>query len=162
MSKDKESAEKQDEKERRLHITVFNQWQSLLTDGPYPKPGDMKERLHDEARDHSFIIDLTPDFAKASLNFVGGKLEAEHGGEDSLVGKKISELGHYSIINRLANHFMEVLSNRAPLGFEAEFDRPGGLSVAYRGILLPLSEDGEVIDFILGVIGWIDRSPDSE
>jgi hypothetical protein len=49
---------------------------------------------------------------------------------------------------------MQIIANRAPIGFEAEFLSHRGVNTLYRGILMPLSTDGEGIDFIYGVINW--------
>jgi hypothetical protein len=49
---------------------------------------------------------------------------------------------------------MQIIANRAPVGFEAEFENQRGTSICYRGILMPLSSDGDTIDFIYGVINW--------
>jgi hypothetical protein len=49
---------------------------------------------------------------------------------------------------------MQIIANRAPVGFEAEFENPHGDTICYRGILMPFSSDGDTIDFIYGVINW--------
>jgi hypothetical protein len=49
---------------------------------------------------------------------------------------------------------MQIIANRAPVGFEAEFVNQRGASICYRGILMPFSSDGDTIDFIYGVINW--------
>ena len=42
-----------------------------------------------------------------------------------------------------------------PIAFEAEFVNTDGEKALYRGILLPFSDDGENINFILGGVRWI-------
>ena len=49
---------------------------------------------------------------------------------------------------------MQIIANRAPIGFEAEFINDRGINIMYRGILLPYSSDDDTIDFIYGVINW--------
>jgi hypothetical protein len=49
---------------------------------------------------------------------------------------------------------MQIIANRAPIGFEAEFLNQRSENICYRGILMPFSSDGEAIDFIYGVINW--------
>jgi hypothetical protein len=49
---------------------------------------------------------------------------------------------------------MQIIANRAPIGFEAEFLNQREENICYRGILMPFSSDGEQIDFIYGVINW--------
>ncbi|HEX4849051.1 MAG TPA: hypothetical protein VFV30_12975, partial [Novosphingobium sp.] len=52
------------------------------------------------------------------------------------------------------DHYMQILANQAPIGFEAEFVNQRNRTILYRGILLPFSSDDETIDFIYGVINW--------
>jgi hypothetical protein len=59
-----------------------------------------------------------------------------------------------SVLSRLTDHYLEVIANRAPIGFEAEFVNRRGNNTMYRGILMPLSTDGETIDNVYGVINW--------
>ena len=68
--------------------------------------------------------------------------------------RTISEVPSRSLLSRLTDHYMQIIANRAPVGFEAEFDNPAGENICYRGILMPFSSDGETIDFIYGVINW--------
>jgi hypothetical protein len=49
---------------------------------------------------------------------------------------------------------MQIIANRARVGFAAEFENQRGESICYRGILMPFSSDGDTIDFIYGVINW--------
>src|SRR5690606_18840760 len=59
-----------------------------------------------------------------------------------------------SLLSRITDHYMQILANQAPIGFEAEFVNQRGTTILYRGILLPFSSDDETIDFIYGVINW--------
>jgi hypothetical protein len=59
-----------------------------------------------------------------------------------------------SLLSRITDHYMQILANQAPIGFEAEFVNQRGATILYRGILLPFSSDDETIDFIYGVINW--------
>jgi len=57
---------------------------------------------------------------------------------------------------------MQIIANRAPVGFEAEFVNQRQRSIGYRGILMPFSSDGDTIDFIYGVINWKDLGEAAE
>ena len=58
------------------------------------------------------------------------------------------------MLSRLTDHYLQIIANRAPIGFEAEFVNDRGVTIMYRGILLPFSSDDDTIDFIMGVINW--------
>jgi hypothetical protein len=68
--------------------------------------------------------------------------------------RTISDVPSRSLLSRLTDHYMQIIANRAPVGFEAEFENQRGASICYRGILMPFSSDGDTIDFIYGVINW--------
>jgi hypothetical protein len=57
---------------------------------------------------------------------------------------------------------MQIIANRAPIGFEAEFVNQRSENICYRGILMPFSSDGDAIDFIYGVINWKTSSADAK
>jgi hypothetical protein len=58
------------------------------------------------------------------------------------------------LLSRITDHYLQIIANQAPIGFEAEFVNQHGQTVLYRGILLPYSSDDDTIDFIYGVINW--------
>jgi hypothetical protein len=63
-----------------------------------------------------------------------------------------------SLLSRLTDHYLQIIANRAPIGFEAEFVGTRGHNTLYRGILMPFSSgadsEADTIDFIYGVINW--------
>ena len=65
-----------------------------------------------------------------------------------------SDVPDRALLSRLTGHYAEILDNRAPVGFEAEFISHRGQPMLYRGILMPYSSDGSTIDLIHGVINW--------
>lgn len=143
--------------ERRLHLKIFDHWVSLLAGRKFPELEEMRSEMEQDTLATSFVIDLAPGLSEATLRFAGASLTVDCGGDESLLGGKIADLGRYNVITRLADHYLEVVSNQAPIAFEAEFERQSGRRAAYRGILLPFSEDGTEIDTILGVISWVDK-----
>lgn len=66
----------------------------------------------------------------------------------------LDEVPSRSLLSRITDHYLQIIANRAPIGFEAEFVNDRGNTIMYRGILLPYSSDDDTIDFIYGVINW--------
>ncbi|HET8612565.1 MAG TPA: hypothetical protein VFL92_07350, partial [Sphingomonas sp.] len=66
----------------------------------------------------------------------------------------IADVPARSLLSRLTDHYLQIIANRAPIGFEAEFVSQRGHNTLYRGILMPFSSDDETIDFVFGVINW--------
>jgi hypothetical protein len=139
-------------RERRVSVRAYNYWASLLAGRHFPCVGDLSANDIEAFRDTSILLDFSRDINNPVLRYVGKLLRDECG--LSLSALKPDDVPGRSLLSRLTDHYLEILANRAPIGFEAEFDNMRGQLSMYRGILMPLSDDGENINFIYGVISW--------
>jgi hypothetical protein len=151
-------------RERRVSVRAYNYWASLLAGREFPSVADLSANDIEAFRDTSILLDFSRDINKPVLRYVGKLLREECG--LSLSALKPEDVPGRSLLSRLTDHYLEILANRAPIGFEAEFNNLRGLLSMYRGILMPLSDDGTNINFIYGVISWkeivaTDSAPDS-
>ena len=138
--------------ERRMHVRAYNYWVSLLKDRPFPSVTDLDpEAVKDFAR-HSVLLDFTKDRDAPTIAYLGAALRTECDLDSSMV--TVAHVPARSLLSRLTDHYFQIIANRAPIGFEAEFVSQRGNNTMYRGILMPLSSDGAAIDFIYGVINW--------
>jgi hypothetical protein len=138
--------------ERRMHVRAYNYWVGLLEGRDFPsiedlEPGD----VHDFSA-HSVLLDFTCGGDNPAIPYIGAAIRDECALNDDT--RTIADVPSRSLLSRLTDHYMQIIANRAPVGFEAEFDNPHGDTICYRGILMPFSSDGESIDFIYGVINW--------
>jgi hypothetical protein len=138
--------------ERRMHVRAYNYWVSLLGGRPYPSIADLKPERIGDFGPHSVLLDFTSDPSDPEVAFLGPALRAEC--ELGAGAQRISQVPSRSLLSRLTDHYMQIIANRAPIGFEAEFLSHKGVNTLYRGILMPLSTNGDQIDFIYGVINW--------
>ncbi|MEM9878447.1 MAG: hypothetical protein AAF862_04115, partial [Pseudomonadota bacterium] len=138
--------------ERRMNIRAFDYWESLLDGRDFPAVAELDADIIAPFREHSLLIDFTRGYDAPVMRFVGRHLRAEASLRDLDID--LSDVPSGTLLSRLTNHYLEILANRAPIGFEAEFETEAGERVLYRGILLPLSDDGTTINFIYGVISW--------
>lgn len=138
--------------ERRMHVRAYNYWVSLLAGRPYPSIGDVDPHNIEDFGPHSVLLDFSRDPEDPEIAFLGRALRVECGLDAAI--RRISEVPSRSLLSRLTDHYLQIIANRAPIGFEAEFVGQRGYNTLYRGILMPLSSDGEAIDFIYGVINW--------
>lgn len=144
-------------RERRLHLQAYEYWYGLLEGRRFPSISDMGREQIDLFRPQSFLVDFPQRYGEPALRFVGDDIMAEYGGDEDLVGVSIKKIPTTSILSRLSIHYMEVLSNRAPISFEAEFENARQESICYRGILLPFSDDDDDIHFIMGILTWEEK-----
>jgi len=138
--------------ERRMQVRAYNYWVSLLDGRPYPKIEDLDPANIDDFGPHSVLLDFSAGSEDPAVCFIGRAVRAECG----LAGdvRHISDVPSRSLLSRLTDHYLQIIANRAPIGFEAEFVSQAGRNTMYRGILMPFSLGGETIDFIYGVINW--------
>jgi hypothetical protein len=138
--------------ERRMHVRAYNYWVSLLAGRPYPSIEDVDPASIEDFGANSVLLDFSRDQNDPEIAFLGRALREECGFDSSI--RRISEVPARSLLSRLTDHYLQIIANRAPIGFEAEFMGRRGNATLYRGILMPLSSDGAGIDFIYGVINW--------
>lgn len=138
--------------ERRMHVRAYNYWVSLLDGRDFPSIEDLEPTEVEDFASNSVLLDFTCGRDNPALPYVGAGIREECALDDDM--RTIADVPSRSLLSRLTDHYMQIIANRAPVGFEAEFENPRGESICYRGILMPFSSDGDTIDFIYGVINW--------
>ena len=146
--------------ERRMHVRAYNYWVSLLEGRDFPSIEDLDpENLQDFAA-NSVLLDFTCGRDNPAVPYIGGAIRDECGLDDDT--RTIADVPSRSLLSRLTDHYLQIIANRAPIGFEAEFANQREETICYRGILMPFSSDGDAIDFIYGVINWKTVGEDTE
>jgi len=139
--------------ERRMHVRAYNHWVSLLDGRPYPSIEDIDPASLADFGPNSVLLDFGGTVDNPQIDFLGASLRAECGLDHA--PRRMDEVPGRSLLSRLTDHYLQIIANRAPIGFEAEFVSTRGHPTLYRGILMPFSSAGsDAIDFIYGVISW--------
>ncbi|WP_294322871.1 hypothetical protein [uncultured Sphingomonas sp.] len=138
--------------ERRMHVRAYNHWVSLLAGRPCPLIDALDPAGIADFGPNSVLLDFTDGHNDGVIRFLGHALREESGTDSSIV--RLSQVPPRSLLSRLTDHYMQIIANRAPIGFEAEFVGHRGFPMLYRGILMPFSSDGDTIDYLYGVINW--------
>jgi hypothetical protein len=138
--------------ERRMHVRAYNYWVSLLDGCDYPSIEDLEPANLSDFAANSVLLDFTGGREHPATPYIGAAVREECGFGDNV--QTIAEIPSRSLLSRLTDHYLQIIANRAPVGFEAEFVNQRGAPICYRGILMPFSSDGDTIDFIYGVINW--------
>lgn len=142
--------------ERRMQVRAYNHWASLLADRAYPSVEDLDLDSADFGP-NAVLLDFTQGIDNPGIAFLGERLRDESQIDEDV--HYISQIPGRSLLSRLTDHYLQIIANRAPIGFEAEFESDRGVTIMYRGILLPFSSDDDTIDFIMGVINWKEAVP---
>ena len=139
--------------ERRMHVRAYNYWCSLLDGRDYPSIEDLDPDNIQDFGPHSVLLDFTEGSDNPATPYIGTAIRTECDlAADGI--RTIADVPSRSLLSRLTDHYMQIIANRSPVGFEAEFANQRGHAICYRGILMPFSSDGDTIDFIYGVINW--------
>ena len=140
--------------ERRMHVRAYNYWVSLLDGRDFPSIEDLDPANITDFAPNSVLLDFTAGRDNPATPYIGTAIRSECDIDDEI--RNIDQVPSRSLLSRLTDHYLQIIANRAPIGFEAEFVNQRGNAICYRGILMPFSSDGDTIDFIYGVINWKD------
>ena len=138
--------------ERRMHVRAYNYWVSLLGNRALPSIEDLNPEELEDFGANSVLLDFSMGMENPAIIYLGSALREECGITEMV--ERVDEVPNRSLLTRLTDHYLQIIANAAPVGFEAEFTNQRGAEIMYRGILMPFSSDDETIDFIYGVISW--------
>lgn len=138
-------------RERRLHERVLMYWQGVARGRDLVPLEEFDWIALEEDSSHGFLLDLRrPDVPEFS--YVGPVLAEEarvHGTPATLASVPIN-----SLLARFGSQFQSVLESAKPMTADYEFVTPAGYRVLCRGVLVPLSAGGVVIDHVYGTVSW--------
>lgn len=145
--------------ERRMHVRAYNYWVSLLGNRTLPSIEDLNPEETSDFSANSVLLDFSMGMENPAILYLGSALRDECGITGHI--ERVADVPARSLLTRLTDHYLQIIANAAPVGFEAEFINQRDTSIRYRGILMPFSSDDETIDFIYGVINWKEAASDS-
>lgn len=137
-----DSAAAADADERRMHVRAYNHWVSLLGDREIPTIADFDPGAVPDFAANSVLLDFSSGLDDPAAPYVGDAI------------RTVGEAPRQSLLALLGGHYEQILAERAPVGFEAEFVNLRDQTISYRGMLMPFSSGGETIDFLYGVVNW--------
>lgn len=138
--------------ERRMQVRAYNYWTSLLGHRAFPRIQDLDPNDRPDFVDHAVVLDFSRDIDNPAVSLLGAKLAEECGADKPI--RTLDDVPGCSLLSRITDHYLPIMANQAPIGFEAEFINQRGKAIVYRGILLPFSSDDVHIQHIMGVINW--------
>ncbi|GFE75921.1 hypothetical protein [Novosphingobium sp. TCA1] len=142
--------------ERRMQVRAYNFWASLLGDRAFPDAADLDPASLPDFGPHGVLLDFSDGMENPAIVWLGAALAEECGAQGAIL--RLEDVPSRSLLSRITDHYMQILANQAPVGFEAEFVNRHGATILYRGILLPFTRDQAAIDCIYGVINWKEQA----
>ena len=117
--------------ERRMHVRAYNYWASLLNGRTYPSIEDLDPENLSDFGPHSVLLDFSTGGDNPAIAYLGGKLREECNLSSDV--RTVDDVPSRSLISRLTDHYLQIIANCAPIGFEAEF--VGALMIEFRQIV---------------------------
>ena len=139
--------------ERRITFCLYECWEKLAGEDGLPALKYMNRDEIAPFKKNLVLIDLRNGHENPTFQVIGTHLQEDL--DEDLSNKLVSDVPRRTMLSRVTDHYLEVLANRVPIAFEAEFVNTDSEKALYRGILLPFSDDGQNINFILGGVRWI-------
>lgn len=143
--------------ERRMQVRAYEYWVTLLNGRPFPQIQDLDPESIADFGPHSVLLDFSRSLEDPTIAYLGRALREECNMIHGI--RTVADVPRGSLVSRLTDHYLQIIANKAPVGFEAEFTNCQGLPTMYRGILMPLTSDGSTIDYVYGVINWKHGAP---
>tara|TARA_A100001391_G_scaffold273_1_gene565 strand:- start:5152 stop:6498 length:1347 start_codon:yes stop_codon:yes gene_type:complete len=139
--------------ERRMQVRAYNFWASQLDGGHLPLISSLDPESVEDFGVNAVLLDFSDGSDDPRVTFLGENLARECEVSATEI-ERLSDVPARSLLSRITDHYMQIIANQAPIGFEAEFVNQRGRSILYRGILLPYTSDGTTITHIYGAINW--------
>ena len=137
--------------ERRLHNRALAYWSGLKHEHEFPLVERFNFQKFESISSHGFLLDLIT-YTEPTVTYVGDVLYEEAG--CSSMPTKLTEISEDSLLGQFARRWEHVTTLGEPFISEYDFTTFAGYRVSCRGVLLPLSTAGNVVDSIFGVISW--------
>ncbi len=134
--------------ERRMVLQMLAHWRELRGDRAFPSFEDVDPRAIPEIWANVFVLDLEGFPDDPLFRLAGDSFAANTG--SPLRNIRISQVPENTLAERSVSYYREVIARGVPISRGGEFNKSDGTKVLYRGVILPMSDDGVTINGLLG------------
>ncbi len=136
------------ELEYRFILPLFAYWRSIGTDDLIPSFAGVDLSELQDLHSQCFAVELVGGGSAPIFVAMGSQLATHL--HKSLIGCPISDAPVDSLPGIALSYIDEMLEKGVPISRGGEFVQSDGTKMLYRSVLLPMSDDGENIDAVLG------------
>lgn len=134
--------------ERRLALRLLTYWREICGDRQFPSFSDLDPLSIPEMWSHCFVLDAAGYQEDPVFRLVGDEIASRIAID--LVGRHVSAVPENTLFHVATSYCPTVMAKQAPISRGGEFVSLQGVHILYRSVLLPMSDDGEVVSGILG------------
>ena len=138
-------------RERRLHNRATLYWREQGKNHAFPLVSTFDASQIEDFYSHGFLLDLAAG-QEPIVAEIGAVLREEADLPEGPV--PLRDVRPTSLLGQFGARHKVVLEEQQPLTSEYVFTTEAGYRVSCRGVLLPLSSEGLVIDHVYGVVSW--------
>lgn len=131
--------------DQRLVERVLRHWSEMSIAQKFPRLVEIDPWMLAGDWANCVIVKLDP--APATFMVIGDNLLPE--ASPDMVGKGITGVAADTVLGMTLKHLKTALSAKAPVKVEGAAASGRGVKVLFRSVLLPLSDDGKTVDFVL-------------
>lgn len=131
--------------ERRIVWKLLHYWEERKGDRNFPSLDDIDADVISELWPHCFVLDTLSQGPAPYFLYLGPKLAR-------LAGVFLSGEQQWTktLLDKAVQNYRDTVTDEKPILSEEHLSIYDGSKIVYRSVLLPLSDDGETINFILG------------
>jgi hypothetical protein len=133
--------------ERRLVARVLRHWTEMATGRGFPRLIDIDPWMVGDDWTNCLLVAVRSPIEDSRFVVVGDNLLSASG--RALDGATVGQCPRNTLAGVMVSNLPPLMSERRGLIIEGQATHRGA-AILYRGALLPLSEDGVVIDHVLG------------
>jgi hypothetical protein len=145
--------------ERRMVHRLLVHWRNAQGDELFPSLDAVLERDLGDIGPSIFVLGVSDGEGEPAFERVGESFAGEVSGD--LTGQPVSAAPEGTLLAQAVGYYDKVLSKKIPITTGGEFRHVQGGTVLYRSIILPLSESGGTIDFLLGAANCRKKEEDA-
>ena len=134
-----------------MTFRILSYWNRIRADKEFPALTDVNISEIEEIYHFTFTIALGETEDEHMVQYFGPDLVSTFG--QDYTGSPLIEAMNDTMINNTIGFYEKVIEARRPQSESSEFFMDGK-EVKYRSIILPLSSDGEAIDYLFGTTNY--------
>ena len=142
----------QDPAEERITQRLRDYWNTLRGGRQFPSRANFRMEAVTGLGPHAFALDLAHGADDPVFRFIGKALADDCGKDFTL--KPLSAVPPHTLLAVVARRYTDVVDRKTPVEFAEEHVGADGSTALFRGTMLPFSEDGQTLDFIVGAITY--------
>ena len=134
--------------ERRLIMRLMAHWWGCRGTRRFPGLADFDPEALSDIWPSCFTFRPNKNLSKSRFLYVGEAVALESGADR--IPKTVAQVHRDSLLDHATRNIESILSQKVPVVHSGDFRDPEGRPRIFRSILLPLSEDQETIDCVVG------------